>query len=42
MHYYPADEDWFARHFDAMEEWKATLDIDPNPWVSDPSDKVKP
>ena len=41
MHYYPADEDWFARHFDAMEEWKATLDIDPNPWVSAPSDKVE-
>jgi hypothetical protein len=21
---------------------EATLDLDPNPWVSDPSDKVKP
>ncbi len=21
---------------------EATLDLDPNPWVSDPNDKVKP
>jgi hypothetical protein len=41
-YYYPADEDWFARHWDAMEKVKAALDLDPNPWVSDPSDKVKP
>jgi hypothetical protein len=41
MHYYPADEDWFARHHDAMEKVKATLDLDPNPWLSDPDDKVE-
>ena len=42
MHYYPADEDLFARHFDAMEAMKVALDLDPNPWVSDPRGKVKP
>ena len=42
MDYYPADEDLFARHHDAMEAMKVALDLDPNPWVSAPSGKVNP
>jgi hypothetical protein len=35
MHYYPADEDWFARHHDDFARLEATLDLDPNPWVKE-------